>query len=99
MLNPDGVSRGHYRTDQKGVNLNRVYLNPDFESHPSIYASRSLILFYHHYYRVIEEETNENASSQSSGKGKSSPRDKDLKPLDSSPGKVSPISVCLKIVD
>uniref|UniRef100_H2YHN7 Cytosolic carboxypeptidase-like protein 5 n=1 Tax=Ciona savignyi TaxID=51511 RepID=H2YHN7_CIOSA len=52
MLNPDGVYRGHYRTDQKGVNLNRVYLNPNPETHPSIFASSSLILFYHHYYRT-----------------------------------------------
>jgi hypothetical protein len=47
MLNPDGVYRGHYRTDQRGVNLNRVYLNPDQELHPSIFAARSLLLYYH----------------------------------------------------
>ncbi|XP_033113661.1 cytosolic carboxypeptidase-like protein 5 isoform X2 [Anneissia japonica] len=47
LLNPDGVMRGHYRTDQRGVNLNRVYLNPDFEMHPSIFATKSVFLHHH----------------------------------------------------
>ena len=50
MLNPDGVFHGHYRTDMFGVNLNRVYKDPDPLSHSSIFASKSLILFYHLYY-------------------------------------------------
>ena len=46
-LNLLGVFHGHYRTDTRGMNLNRVYLDPSPELHPSIFAARSLMLHYH----------------------------------------------------
>ena len=43
MLNPDGVARGHYRLDNFGINLNRMYENPNPQEHPSIYAVTRLL--------------------------------------------------------
>ena len=50
MLNPDGVFRGHYRSDGRGVNLNRVWADPKPEHHPSIYAAAALVWQLHAAY-------------------------------------------------
>ncbi|GAB1609788.1 cytosolic carboxypeptidase-like protein 5 isoform X1 [Argonauta hians] len=55
ILNPDGVMKGHYRTDTRGVNLNRVYGDPSFELNPSIYAAKSIIIYYHVNYGLKKE--------------------------------------------
>lgn len=61
MLNPDGVKRGHYRTDQRGVNLNRVYMDPDPLLHPSIFAAKSIILYHHTIGNLHQDSDHHNA--------------------------------------
>lgn len=43
MLNPDGVVRGHFRSDTFGVNLNRAYDNPSPTRHPSVFAVKAVL--------------------------------------------------------
>lgn len=44
MLNPDGVSRGYWRFDTFGVNLNRCYKQPTEDQHPTIFATKKHIV-------------------------------------------------------
>ena len=43
MINPDGVRRGHFRTDGFGKNLNRYYSDPEQRCQPSVFAICKLI--------------------------------------------------------
>lgn len=62
FLNPDGVFNGLYRSDTLGHNLNRVYLTPRLDRHPSIYAVRKLIRFFHFGCDKPEDDESENES-------------------------------------
>ncbi len=65
LLNPDGVKRGHYRTDQRGVNLNRVYLDPSPELHPTIFAAKSVIAYHYNGVRSLGEVADDRQALQS----------------------------------
>lgn len=58
FLNPDGVVNGHYRSDTLGQNLNRVYISPNIQTQPSIYAVRKLIKYYHDKSSIDSPDTN-----------------------------------------
>jgi hypothetical protein len=44
VLNPDGVSRGYYRLDTSGQNLNRFYLEATRSNQPTIWAAKAAIV-------------------------------------------------------
>lgn len=44
ILNPDGCARGYYRLDTAAYNLNRFYLNPSKQDHPTIWAAKKAIV-------------------------------------------------------
>uniref|UniRef100_A0A8B9KX22 tubulin-glutamate carboxypeptidase n=1 Tax=Astyanax mexicanus TaxID=7994 RepID=A0A8B9KX22_ASTMX len=45
MLNPDGVINGNHRCSLSGEDLNRQWLNPSTELHPTIYYAKSLLQY------------------------------------------------------
>jgi len=47
MLNPDGVSRGYWRFDTLGINLNRMYQDPEPDVHPTIFHAKQAIIAEH----------------------------------------------------
>ena len=53
-LNPDGVSRGYYRLDSLGQNLNRFYQEPNQKEQPTIWAAKAAITQYAKQYKNLE---------------------------------------------
>ncbi|CAH8589860.1 unnamed protein product [Schistosoma turkestanicum] len=44
MLNPDGVYLGNYRSSLMGYDLNRQWQSPSLWAHPTIYATKQLLM-------------------------------------------------------
>lgn len=42
MLNPDGVIHGNYRCSLAGADLNRQWINPSKQQHPTVYWAKDL---------------------------------------------------------
>lgn len=42
MLNVDGVLTGNYRCNLAGVDLNRMYLDPNKKQHPTILGAKQV---------------------------------------------------------
>ena len=53
MINPDGVQRGHFRTDGFGKNLNRYYCDPEPRQQPSVFAICKLINYFQNDKRIF----------------------------------------------
>ena len=47
MLNPDGVSRGYWKFDTLGLNLNNFYKDPQRDVHPTIWATKNAVVQEH----------------------------------------------------
>ena len=47
IINVDGVSRGFYRSNTNGINLNRRYCDPNLTDSPEIYGLREVIVDLH----------------------------------------------------
>lgn len=43
MLNPDGVARGHHRTNSLGLDLNRCYTSPTREEHEGVWLTKRIL--------------------------------------------------------
>lgn len=66
-LNPDGVYRGHYRTDSFGTNLNRAYSEPDAVRQPTIHAILQLLIGLHRKQSVTDGAVSAPAQSGERG--------------------------------